>query len=74
MGLYEEAEKPENPLEFIKQYLGGPAEVDIEALRQENEEVKKKNVELVERIEQLTKQCTTFLHAHTSLANADHFN
>ncbi|OUM58898.1 hypothetical protein PIROE2DRAFT_33712, partial [Piromyces sp. E2] len=42
VGLYEESEKPENPLDFIKQFLGGPSEIDIEALKAENEELRRK--------------------------------
>merc|ERR1711985_199660 len=47
--LYEEPEKPGNALDFIKQYLGASVGVDVEGLRAENDEQKK-------RIEDLTKQ------------------
>ncbi|ORY87346.1 hypothetical protein LY90DRAFT_340077, partial [Neocallimastix californiae] len=46
VGLYEESEKPENPLDFIKQFLGGPSEIDIEALKAENDELRRKVEEL----------------------------
>jgi hypothetical protein len=53
VGLYEESEKPENPLDFIKQFLGGPADVD-EVVK--NEELKRKVIELSEKVDSLTKQ------------------
>ncbi|EGD82253.1 C-Myc-binding protein [Salpingoeca rosetta] len=42
IGLYEESEKPENPLEFIQQHLAASIDgaSDIEALKKENEELK----------------------------------
>ncbi|KAJ3266798.1 hypothetical protein HDU77_010179 [Chytriomyces hyalinus] len=54
VGLYEEPEKPESPIEFIKQFLGGPGDVDLEALKHENEELKKRVDELQARVEELT--------------------
>ena len=37
VNLYEEPEKPDKPVEFIKKALGGPSQADYEALKQENE-------------------------------------
>ena len=54
VGLYEEPEKPDSPNEYNKQFLGGPADVDIEALKTENEELKRKVEELSLRIDELT--------------------
>ncbi|EPZ32489.1 Associate of Myc 1 domain-containing protein [Rozella allomycis CSF55] len=56
VGLYEESEKPENPLEFIKAYLGGPANIDVEALRAENEDLRRQNDELLEKVNELTQK------------------
>ncbi|KAL9645599.1 hypothetical protein ABK040_000661 [Willaertia magna] len=47
--LYEEPERPPNPLEYIKQYLGGPSSEDLELMKQENEKLKQKIKELEER-------------------------
>ena len=51
VALYEEPEKPANPLDFIKQYLGSPSSAtsagEAESLRTENDALKK-------RIEELT--------------------
>merc|ERR1712054_687832 len=58
--LYEEPEKPGNALDFIKQYLGASVGVDVEGLRAENDEQKK-------RIEDLTKQLE---EANAKLAEA----
>ncbi|ORX52530.1 hypothetical protein BCR36DRAFT_582479 [Piromyces finnis] len=52
VGLYEESEKPENPLDFIKQFLGGPSEIDIEALKAENEELRRKVEDLESELAQ----------------------
>ena len=48
VGLYEESERPQSALEYIKRYLGSPVGVDVEGLRKENEELKKK-VELLQK-------------------------
>jgi hypothetical protein len=37
VNLYEEPEKPDKPLEFIKKALGGPSQADYDALRAEND-------------------------------------
>ncbi|ORX84947.1 hypothetical protein BCR32DRAFT_291006 [Anaeromyces robustus] len=52
VGLYEESEKPENPIDFIKQFLGGPSEIDIEALKAENDELKRKVEDLESELAQ----------------------
>eukprot|EP00163_Fabomonas_tropica_P013629 TRINITY_DN2518_c1_g1_i1.p1 TRINITY_DN2518_c1_g1~~TRINITY_DN2518_c1_g1_i1.p1 ORF type:complete len:102 (-),score=32.62 TRINITY_DN2518_c1_g1_i1:251-556(-) len=56
VALYEEPEKPGNALDFIKQYLGSPAGVDVESLKTENEDLQKKNSELQAKVEELTKK------------------
>ena len=56
VGLYEEPEKPENPVDYIKQYLGGSGEIDIEALKSENEELKKKVEALESKVDELSKK------------------
>jgi len=38
VGLYEEPERPQNAIDYIKKYLGAPTGVDVEELRSENEE------------------------------------
>mmetsp|Transcript_37719 Transcript_37719/g.118071 ORF Transcript_37719/g.118071 Transcript_37719/m.118071 type:complete len:96 (-) Transcript_37719:293-580(-) len=41
VGLYEEPERPPNAVDYIKRYMGAPTGVDIEAIRAENDELKK---------------------------------
>ncbi|XP_041351981.1 c-Myc-binding protein-like [Gigantopelta aegis] len=51
VGLYEEPEKPNNALDFLKQHLGaaGPDTADVEALKLEVTELRQK-------VEQLTEE------------------
>ncbi|OQS07805.1 hypothetical protein THRCLA_20057 [Thraustotheca clavata] len=58
VGLYEESEKPPNAVDYIKRFMGAPTGVDVEAMRLENEELKKKNAELQKTIEELNKRLT----------------
>lgn len=53
VGLYEEPEKPNNALDFLKQHLGaaGPEAADIETLKLEVAELRQK-------VEQLTEENT----------------
>lgn len=53
VGLYEEPEKPNNALDFLKQHLGasGPETSDVEALKLELSELKQK-------VEQLSEENT----------------
>lgn len=49
VGLYEEPDRPINALAYIKQYIGSPANVDVEGLKKENEDLKR-------QVEKLRKQ------------------
>jgi hypothetical protein len=40
VGLYEEPERPQHAVEYIKKYIGAPANVDVEGLKRENEQLK----------------------------------
>ena len=40
VNLYEEPERPDKPMDFIKKSLGGPVQADVDALRQENEQLR----------------------------------
>eukprot|EP01027_Heterolobosea_sp_BB2_P001622 GEZU01002435.1.p1 GENE.GEZU01002435.1~~GEZU01002435.1.p1 ORF type:complete len:101 (-),score=45.17 GEZU01002435.1:193-495(-) len=53
--LYEEPEKPTNPLEFMKQYLGGPSNNDYEELKRQNEELQAKVEELQKKLAALSQ-------------------
>ena len=42
VSLYEEPEKPQNAVDFIKMSLGAPTGTDVEALKAENDTLKMK--------------------------------
>ena len=48
VGLYEEPERPPNAIDYIKKHLSGANEVD--ALKKENEDLRKKIQELEQTI------------------------
>lgn len=54
VGLYEEPEKPNNALDFVKMTLGAPTGVDVEALTAENDQLRQKNDEMTQKIVELT--------------------
>jgi len=56
VGMYEEAERPANAIDYVKKYLGAPTGVDVEELRAENEELKSRNEELQKRLDDLVSQ------------------
>ena len=56
VGLYEEPEKPPNAVDYVKRYMGAPTGVDVEALRAENEELKKKVHSLTETVTELNER------------------
>jgi len=41
VGLYEEPDRPNNALDYIKRYLGAPSNVDVDGLKRENDELKR---------------------------------
>ncbi|KAL3883923.1 hypothetical protein ACJMK2_030149 [Sinanodonta woodiana] len=55
VGLYEEPEKPNNALDFLKQHLGaaGPETADVEALKLEVSELRQKMAVLQEQNDEL---------------------
>ena len=56
VGLYEEPEKPNNVIEFIKKALGEPTDTDVEQLMAENESLKKNKMALEKQIDELTRE------------------
>ena len=56
VGLYEEPERPPNAVDYIKRYMGAPTGVDVEALRIENEELKKEVQELRATQEEMSQR------------------
>jgi len=56
VALYEEPENPEDPLEYIKQFLGSPNGVDVDSIRNENEDLKAQVATLEKRVTELKTQ------------------
>mmetsp|Transcript_27217 Transcript_27217/g.24050 ORF Transcript_27217/g.24050 Transcript_27217/m.24050 type:complete len:97 (-) Transcript_27217:161-451(-) len=56
VGLYEEPEKPNNAIDFIKKYLGSPTDIDVEKLKIEYEKLKDENLRLNKQVEDLNKE------------------
>jgi len=55
VGLYEEPEKPNNALDFLRQHIGaaGPEAADMEALKLEVTELRQKNESFTDEIQEL---------------------
>ena len=60
VGLYEEPEKPDNAIDFIKKYLGSPSDVDVDKLKIEYERLKEENNKLHNRINSLKKELESY--------------
>lgn len=56
MGLYEESDKPNNSIDYIKKNLGAPVEVDTLKLKSELEKVKEENVKLRKELENYRRE------------------
>eukprot|EP00670_Eutreptiella_braarudii_P006369 CAMPEP_0174284748 /NCGR_PEP_ID=MMETSP0809-20121228/6571_1 /TAXON_ID=73025 ORGANISM="Eutreptiella gymnastica-like, Strain CCMP1594" /NCGR_SAMPLE_ID=MMETSP0809 /ASSEMBLY_ACC=CAM_ASM_000658 /LENGTH=88 /DNA_ID=CAMNT_0015380373 /DNA_START=46 /DNA_END=312 /DNA_ORIENTATION=+ len=50
--LYEEPDRPEKPVDFIKKALGGPSQSDFDSLKAENDELKAKIQQLQSQLGQ----------------------
>lgn len=57
VGLYEEPERPQSAVEYVRKYLGSSstANVDVDALRNENEELRNRIRELSRTVDDLKK-------------------
>ncbi len=56
VGLYEEPEKPQNAIEFIKKCLGAPSDIDVDSLKAANEQLRQEKAELEKRVEALQRE------------------
>lgn len=50
VGLYEEPERPQNAVDYIKRYMGAPTGIDVEALRAECDQLRKEKAALEESL------------------------
>lgn len=55
VNLYEEPDKPEEPVEYIKRVLGGASAADYEALQQENAQLRAEVEALKKRLSEATQ-------------------
>ncbi|CAD8105308.1 unnamed protein product [Paramecium sonneborni] len=56
VGLYEEPEKPNNAIDYVKKYLGSPVDIDVDKLKLEYEKLKDENIKLKREIADLKKE------------------
>jgi hypothetical protein len=56
VGLYEEPERPQNAVDYVKRYMGAPTGIDVEALRAECDQLRKDKAKLEETVSSLNKQ------------------
>jgi len=42
VGLYEEPDRPPNAIDYVKKFLGAPANIDVDAMKKENDDLKVK--------------------------------
>ncbi len=56
VSLYEETDKPTNPIEFIKRNMSAPEEIDQDNLKNEYLKLKEENEKLRQRVTELKKQ------------------
>ena len=59
VALYEEPQKPDNPIQFIKQFLGAAAVADVAKLQWEVEQLKEKNDGLERRVDEMKLELET---------------
>ena len=56
VSLYEETDKPTNPIDFIKRNMSAPEEIDQDNLKNEYLKLKEENEKLRQRVTDLQKQ------------------
>lgn len=71
VGLYESGERPTNAEEWLRKYLSAPAGVDVEELRAENAELKRKQALLEESCMRLSAEVAEAEERAAALAAAE---
>ena len=69
VGLFEEPERPNNAIEYVKKYLGAPANVDIDGLKRENDQLKAEVDKLRRQLHQQNQQHHHHHHHHSGSNN-----
>lgn len=58
--LYEEPNKPENAIDFVKKYLGSPSDVDLDSLKVEHSKLRKTNEELHSKLKAIDAELAQY--------------
>jgi len=58
--LYEENNKPENAIEYIKKYLGSPSDVDVDSLKLQHSKLRDDNVALKAKLSSLKEELRAY--------------
>jgi hypothetical protein len=53
VNLYEEPERPDKPMDFIKKALGGPVQADVDALTQQLDQLRVENEALKKKLQDM---------------------
>eukprot|EP01031_Cornospumella_fuschlensis_P028328 gene28328-34203_t len=56
VGLYEEPERPANAVDYIKRYMGAPANIDVEGLRAEVDQLRADKAALEATVKELNSK------------------
>ncbi|RYG69337.1 hypothetical protein EON64_02980 [archaeon] len=62
VGLYEEPERPANAVDYIKRYMGAPANIDVEGLRAEVEQLRTDKAALEATVKELNSKVRGVYH------------
>ena len=58
--LYEEPNKPENPIDFIKKYLGTSTNADVDSLKIHHSQLKDENEKLKSRLATVKREIENY--------------
>ncbi len=64
VGLYEEPDRPSAAIDYVKKHLGAPTGIDVEEIRAENEELKRRNAELQKQVDAAISQIEALKKEH----------
>mmetsp|Transcript_37664 Transcript_37664/g.43022 ORF Transcript_37664/g.43022 Transcript_37664/m.43022 type:complete len:118 (+) Transcript_37664:96-449(+) len=53
VGLYEEPERPTNAIDYVRKYMGAPANIDVDSIKKENQDLRTQVERLSKKVEDL---------------------
>ena len=65
VGLYEEPDRPSQAIDYVKKHLGAPTGIDVEEIRAENEELKRRNADLQKQVDVAIAQIDSLKKEHS---------